>query len=110
MIIEPPDKGWMVHIDEDIDNACDEDGTWTAPEISTDHFVLDSDTAAFAYGKHFLGRVSVPRVNEYTLVTLCVPPPSYIHTHTDPTCLSYFIPVNKYSSIMIVASNLTAFP
>ena len=58
MIIEPPDKGWVVHTDEDIDNACNEDGVWSAPEISTDHYVLDSDTAAFAYGKHFLGRVS----------------------------------------------------
>ena len=58
MIIEPPDKGWVVHVDEDIDNACSDDGTWSAPEISTDHFVLDSDTAAFAYGKHFVGRVS----------------------------------------------------
>ena len=58
MIIEPPDKGWVVHVDEDIDNACEEDGIWSAPEISTDHYVLDSDTAAFAYGKHFLGRVS----------------------------------------------------
>jgi hypothetical protein len=56
MIIEPPDKGWAVHIDEDIDNACNEDGVWSAPDISTDHYVLDSDTAAFAYGKHFLGR------------------------------------------------------
>ena len=58
MIIEPPDKGWVVHVDEDIDSACSEDGTWRAPEISTEHFVLDSDTAAFAYGKHFMRRVS----------------------------------------------------
>ena len=57
MIIEPPDKGWVIHVDEDIDGACDEDGVWTAPEISTEHFVLDSDTTAFAYGRHFVGKV-----------------------------------------------------
>ena len=57
MIIEPPDKGWTIQVDEDIDSACGEDGVWGAPDISTDHFVLDSDTAAFAYGKHFVGRV-----------------------------------------------------
>lgn len=58
MIIEPPGKGWTVQVDEDIENACNQDGIWTASEFSTDHFVLDSDTAAFAYGKHFVGRVS----------------------------------------------------
>ena len=57
MIIEPPDGGWVVQVDEDIDNACDKDGVWGAPDISTDHFVLDSDTTAFAYGRHFVGRV-----------------------------------------------------
>ena len=57
MIIEPPDKGWSVHVDEDIENACGEDGIWRAAEISTDHFMLDSDITAFAYGKHFVGRV-----------------------------------------------------
>jgi hypothetical protein len=56
MIIEPPGKGWVIQVDEDIDSACGEDGVWSASEISTDHFVLDSDTAAFAYGKHFVGR------------------------------------------------------
>ena len=68
MIIEPPDKGWVIQVDEDIDSACGEDGVWSASEISTDHFVLDSDTAAFAYGKHFVGRVR----------TL-----SFIHVYTD---------------------------
>ena len=57
MIIEPPDKGWVVHVDENIDNACGEDGMWTASEISTDHYILDSDTSSFAYGRHFIGRV-----------------------------------------------------
>ena len=71
MIIEPPDKGWVVHVDEDIDNACDEDGLWTAHEISTDHFVLDSDTAAFAYGKHFLGRVN--EIPSYIMYHISLP-------------------------------------
>ena len=57
MVIEPPDKGWVIQVDEDIDSACGEDGLWAAPEISTDHYSLDSDTAAFAYGRHFVAKV-----------------------------------------------------
>ena len=61
MVIAPPDRGWVVQVDDDIENACGENGMWRAPDISTDHFVLDSDSAAFAYGRHFVGRVSIIR-------------------------------------------------
>ena len=57
MIIEPPDKGWNIQVDEDFESSLGEDGIWRAPEISTDHFSLDSDTAVFAYGRHFVGKV-----------------------------------------------------
>ena len=58
MVIEPPDGGWVVQVDKDIESACGEDGIWGASELSTEHFAIDTDTSVFAYGRHFVGKVS----------------------------------------------------
>lgn len=57
LLVEPPDPGYWIQ-NGNYESAKGEDGVWRAPEISTEHFRINTDKTAFVYGKHFVGRVS----------------------------------------------------
>ena len=40
-------------------SSLNDDGLWQAPEISTEHFRVETDNIALLYGRHFVGKVSV---------------------------------------------------
>lgn len=55
MLIEPPDGGfWLQHGEHD--SARGTDGVWTAPEIDTEHYTIQTDKTAFVYGRYFMWR------------------------------------------------------
>lgn len=58
MLMTPPDGGYWIQNGE-YESARDENGTWRAPEIDTDHFTIEMDTVANVYRKYFKGQVSV---------------------------------------------------
>lgn len=58
LLIESPDGGyWLQNGDHEV--MCGEDGVWRAPEISTEHYTIQSDKTAFVYGRYFKKQVSV---------------------------------------------------
>ncbi len=58
LLIESPDRGYWVQNGE-YESAKGEDDMWTAPEISTEHYTVQCDLTALAYGGHFRGQVGV---------------------------------------------------
>ena len=58
LLIEPPDGGFWIQNGE-YESARGEDGIWRAPEISTEHYNLDSNKNAFVYGRHLIGEVGM---------------------------------------------------
>ena len=57
LLIESPEGGYWVQNGE-YESAKGADGTWSAPEISTEHYTVQCDLTALAYGGHFVGQVS----------------------------------------------------
>ncbi|XP_064384734.1 rap1 GTPase-activating protein 1-like isoform X3 [Halichondria panicea] len=55
LLIESPDGGYWVQNGE-YESAKGEDDMWTAPEISTEHYTVQCDLTALAYGGHFCGQ------------------------------------------------------
>ena len=56
MIIEPSGGGYWIENGE-CESALGEDGIWRAPEISTEHYTIQTDTIANIYGRYFVGQV-----------------------------------------------------
>ncbi len=57
LLIESPDGDYWIQNGE-YESARGEDNLWTAPEISTEHYTVQCDLTALAYGGHFCGQVS----------------------------------------------------
>ena len=57
LLIEAPDGGYWIQNGE-YESAKGEDEVWRAPEISTEHYTIQCDLTALAYGGHFHGQVT----------------------------------------------------
>ena len=69
MLIEPPDGGfWLQHGEHD--SARGTDGVWTAPEIDTEHYTIQTDKTAFVYGRYFMWRVRTTLTLTLTAIML----------------------------------------
>ena len=56
LLITPPDGGYWCQ-GGDHDMAKGEDGVWRAPEISTEHYTIQTDKTASVYGRYFRKQV-----------------------------------------------------
>lgn len=56
LLISSPDGGYWVQTG-DHDVAKGEDGVWRAPEISTEHYIIQTDKTASVYGRYFRKQV-----------------------------------------------------